>query len=81
MMEYPRIDALCDGLARTSVQKLHLSNIDLDAVGLTKLATLFTSETSFSTALSEVNLENDSAIMVPELEALRKSHLNIKFTM
>merc|ERR1712054_121721 len=55
-MGYLGIDALFDGLAKISVQKLNLSDIGLDPVGLTKFATLFTSETSFTTALTAVNV-------------------------
>ena len=69
--------AFCEALPSTKVQTLVLSDTGLGSVGLTTFASMIND----MAGLSEVDLENNTAIEVAELEALRKSHPNIKFTM
>jgi hypothetical protein len=50
------IEALCDGLSDTKIQQLNLSDTGLSPVNLTRLANIFTSDTSFSATIRRVNL-------------------------
>ena len=69
--------ALLDAMKSYAVSKISIADCDIGPKGLMTSAPLI----SVIAVLSEVDLENNRAIEVAELEALRKPHPNIKFTM
>jgi hypothetical protein len=77
ILEYPGVEALCTGLADTKISILDISNIGLDAVGLAKFVTLFTSLTPFRAALSTVNLCDNANIKVADIEAVKIAAPNV----
>jgi hypothetical protein len=56
ILGYPGIDALCTCLVGSKISILDISNIGLDPAGLAKLATSFTSSTSFSAAMNSLTV-------------------------
>jgi hypothetical protein len=71
------IEALCTGLPNTSIQRLNLSEIGLTPDGLTRLAILFTSNTTFTAALSTLNLRDNGAIEAADIEAVKIAAPNV----
>ena len=59
---YGAIEALCDGLPATSIERLDLSGTGLRPAGLAEIATVFASESPFTAAVKELNLTNNPAV-------------------
>eukprot|EP01050_Picozoa_sp_SAG11_P003759 SAG11_NODE_220_length_12154_cov_92.233347_8_plen_193_part_00 len=80
-VERTGLEAFIEAMKQTRVRHSDISKCGLTSMGLTKLATLLTSETSFTAALTEVVLSGNRSLVEADIELLKQTSSRVTITI